>query len=231
MVWDSRVGNMLNRFFSLVSHFPFLSLNSGAQHDDQDHDLESNSDQSTRANSSDQNRRSFHDHIQQSSMTTMPSTSPGPPASPVEAERAVDQLAITINDSSSSSASTQTPTQENLSKENRPFHPIIETIREKELGKHTLILAAPMTIGLFSVDSLVSEPIALRVMAVSLALGVVGIWNGILLRTTWKEASNMLELLGAAFMLLAFYGFVACFLPKSLVWIPSFAGFYHFFLF
>ncbi|KAG5237026.1 hypothetical protein IMY05_010G0106100 [Salix suchowensis] len=203
---------MLNRFFSIVSYFPFLSLNSGAQHDDQGHDLESNSDQSTRANSSDPNR-CCHDHIQQNSQTSTQRSVD----SSVETERSVELTTIA---SSSSSASTQTPTQENFSKENRPFHRIIETLREKELGKHTLILAAPMTIGLFSVGNLVSEPIALRVMAVSLALGVVGIWNGILLRTTWKEASNMLELLGAAFMLLAFFGFVACFLPKSLVWIP-----------
>ncbi|KAJ6431977.1 hypothetical protein OIU84_019281 [Salix udensis] len=203
---------MLNRFFSLSS--------GGAQHDDQGHDPESNPDQFTRANSSGQNRRSSHDHIQQSSMTSMPSTTPAPPASSAEAERAVDRSAITSNDSSSSPVSTQAPTQENLSKENRPFHPIIETIREKELGKQILILAAPMTIGLFTVGNLVSEPIALPIMAISLALGVVGIWNGILLRTTWTEASNMLELLGVTFMLLAFFGFVACFLPKSLVWIP-----------
>ncbi|KAF9674189.1 hypothetical protein SADUNF_Sadunf10G0101600 [Salix dunnii] len=157
------------------------------------------------------------DHIQQNSIM-MPSTSPGPSASSLETERSVE-LTITI-DSSSSSASTQTPTQENLSKENRPFHRIIETLREQELGRHILILAVPMTIGLFSVDNLASQPLALRVIAVALALGFAGIWNGILLRQTWNEASNMIELLGVAFMLLAFFGFVALFLPESLVWIP-----------
>jgi hypothetical protein len=57
-------------------------------------------------------------------------------------------------------------------------------------------------------------------MAIALALGFVEIWNGILLRTTCNEASNIIELLGIAFMLLAFFGFIACFLPESLIWIP-----------
>ncbi|KAJ6891304.1 hypothetical protein NC651_024717 [Populus alba x Populus x berolinensis] len=144
-------------------------------------------------------------------------TSTGPLASSVQ--EAGVELSTTI-DSPSSSTSTQTSTRENLANENQPFHRIIETLRQQELGRHVLILAAPLTIGLFSVDDLVNEPSALRVMAIALALGFVGIWNGILLRTTCSEASNMIELLGIAFMLLAFFGFIACFLQESLIWIP-----------
>lgn len=199
----------------LVSHLPVLSLNPKTQHDDPDHDLESSPDQSTQANGSDQTR-CCHD-IQLNSIMMISNTSTGPPASSVEEARV--ELSTTI-DSPSSSTSTQTSTRENLANENQPFHRIIETLRQQELGRHVLILAAPLTIGLFSVDNLVNEPSALRVMAIALALGFVGIWNGILLRTTCNEASNMIELLGIAFMLLAFFGFIACFLPESLIWIP-----------
>jgi hypothetical protein len=205
---------MLKCLLLLASHLPVLSLNPKTQHDDPDHDLESSPDQSTQANDSDQTR-CCHD-IQLNSIM-ISNTSTGPSASSVETARV--ELTTTIN-SPSFSTSTQTSTQENLANENQPFHLIIETLRQQELGRHVLILAVPMTIGLFSVDKLVNEPLALRVMAIALALGFVGIWNGILLRTTCNEASNIIELLGIAFMLLAFFGFIACFLPESLIWIP-----------
>jgi len=192
-------GNMLKCLSFLVSHLPVLSFISKTHHD-----LESNPDQSTQANDSDQTRYSHG--IQQNSIM-MSSTSPGPSPSSVGTAR--------------TSTLTQTSTQESLADEKRPFHRIIETLRQQELGRHILILAVPMTIGLFSADNLVNKPLALRVIAVALALGFVGIWNGILLRTTCNEASNTIELLGIAFMLLAFYAFIACFLPESLIWIPS----------
>lgn len=110
--------------------------------------------------------------------------------------------------------------QSNQSTSNQAFDPIIEILREQELRRHVLVLAIPMAVGLFSIYKLVTVPLALQLVAVALSLGFVGIWNGILLRRTCHEMSNVIELLGIAFMLLAFFGFIAFILPKKLIWIP-----------
>ncbi|KAJ4834140.1 hypothetical protein Tsubulata_044706 [Turnera subulata] len=105
--------------------------------------------------------------------------------------------------------------------QNHPPHPIIQTLREQELGRHVLVLAVPMTIGLFSVYNPVNAAFASRLTAIALSIGFAGIFNGILLRRTCHRASNVMELLGISLVLLAFFGFISLFVPDNLTWIPS----------
>ncbi|KAJ4846895.1 hypothetical protein Tsubulata_026220 [Turnera subulata] len=101
------------------------------------------------------------------------------------------------------------------------FHPIIQTLREQELGRHVLVLAVPMTVGLFSVYNPVNAAFASRLTAIALSIGFACIFNGILLRRTCHQSSNVMELLGISFVLLAFFGFISLVLPDNLTWIPS----------
>ncbi|KDP31425.1 hypothetical protein JCGZ_11801 [Jatropha curcas] len=101
------------------------------------------------------------------------------------------------------------------------FHPIIENLREMEMGRHVLVVAVPMTVGLFSIYNPANVSLLTRLIAVALAVGFVGIWNGVLMRRTCNEMSNAVELIGIAFILLAFFGIIACFLQDwKFVWIP-----------
>ncbi|KAF2312766.1 hypothetical protein GH714_039956 [Hevea brasiliensis] len=101
------------------------------------------------------------------------------------------------------------------------FHPVVETLRELELGKHILVMAVPMAVGIFSIYNVVNASLVMRLTAVAVSVGFVGIWNGLLMRRTCHGISNAIELLGIAFMLLAFFGIIACFLQDgNLIWIP-----------
>ncbi|CAK7326441.1 unnamed protein product [Dovyalis caffra] len=222
----------LSSFF-IMSLLPVLSSNSQTQHDDQSHDdLESNlPDQSTQASNSDQTRRCRD--IKRKDCPTSPNLMSNSPASSPASSESITRLRESTNTNSPSLPnSTLSLAHENPAQSQQglpdhanpshplPFHPIIEMLRQQELGRHMLVLSVPMTIGLFVVYNSVKSPLALNVMALAIALGFVGIWNGILLRTSCREASNIIELLGIAFMLLAYFGFVACFLPEKFIWVP-----------
>ncbi|KAJ4710659.1 hypothetical protein OWV82_016816 [Melia azedarach] len=90
------------------------------------------------------------------------------------------------------------------------FHPIIWILQDSELGRHLLLLAVPMIIALYTIHN----PKIIGT-TVSLSLGVALICNRILLHKTWPNLSNLIELLGVAFMLMSFYRFVACSLPSN----------------
>ncbi|GLT30318.1 hypothetical protein SLA2020_417820 [Shorea laevis] len=103
----------------------------------------------------------------------------------------------------------------------KDFHPVFILLREEQLGRHILVLAIPMIVGLFSCyNRMKDNPLILRFTALSLSYGVTWIWNGILLRRTFNRFSLVLELLGVAAMLSAFFSFVAWFLPLIIYFIP-----------
>lgn len=65
-----------------------------------------------------------------------------------------------------------------------------------------------------------SLPLPARLAAMILSIAFTALWNGILLRKTWKRVSNASELVGVSLTLLVFYGFFAYHLPEDLFWLP-----------
>ncbi|KAJ4710658.1 hypothetical protein OWV82_016815 [Melia azedarach] len=156
--------------------------------------------------------------------TTEPPSSPNPASSVcITVFDVAPQMLLDSNPkSSNSSPENESPTlQDQNSEQTVVLHPVIWNFRNQELGRHLLVLAIPMIIALSTSYNPKNVPTSTIGTAVALSLGVALIWNGILLRKTWPNLSNWIELLGAAFMLLCFYRYVSCFLPKTLIWIPA----------
>ncbi|KAF3432011.1 hypothetical protein FNV43_RR26750 [Rhamnella rubrinervis] len=100
------------------------------------------------------------------------------------------------------------------------LHPVIQDLRDQELGKYVLGLSIPLATTLMVYYNPGSMPLLARLAAMILSVAFAALWNGILLRKKWKRVSNACELVGVSLMLLVFYGFLAYHLPEYLFWLP-----------
>ncbi|EXB44933.1 hypothetical protein L484_026521 [Morus notabilis] len=101
-----------------------------------------------------------------------------------------------------------------------PHHPIVQVFREEQLGRNIFVMAVPIATGFMAYYNLGSLPLAGRLAAAALSVGSAAVFNGILLRKAFPKASNTLELLGVALILIAFFGYLGSSLPEGYLWLP-----------
>ncbi|CAK9157251.1 unnamed protein product [Ilex paraguariensis] len=126
--------------------------------------------------------------------------------------------------SCSSTASTSSRSTEGLPtfSTNREEVPnsIVELFRGQELGKVVMGFVMPITTVLISVyhnDS--SSHLPWHFILMSLPIGVTALFSGILLRDSFPKLAIILELLGAASILFAFFGVVGTLVPPTIAWV------------
>ncbi|EYU22592.1 hypothetical protein MIMGU_mgv1a024924mg [Erythranthe guttata] len=105
------------------------------------------------------------------------------------------------------------------------LHPIIEMIRDQELGKSVFNLGAPITVALLiTKGGGKSHTVLDYCVLTGLLAGCVAIWNGISFRATFPHAANVVEQLGIIMVLMSFNGLVGSALPVDLAWVPVLCG-------
>ncbi|CAK9149253.1 unnamed protein product [Ilex paraguariensis] len=133
-------------------------------------------------------------------------------------------ISISIVDTPSETAEAASPlrvmvstTKEALRVRTRQYQ-ILHNIREQELGKTVLGFVMPMTTTLLSVYTKDSLMLPIHLILLSLCIGMAALWNGMLLRDTYPKIASIIEQLGIACILFAFFGVVGSFLPPTIVW-------------
>ncbi|KAJ7943304.1 hypothetical protein O6P43_032879 [Quillaja saponaria] len=110
--------------------------------------------------------------------------------------------------------------------EEEDYHPVIKIIRKQELGRHILVLAIPMMMGIIASYNPLSMNACTLFVVVALLFGFAAIWNGILLAKTYPKVSVLILVTGIGLMLFAFLALVGCLLPLKLKWIPVLCWFF-----
>ncbi|KAJ7943268.1 putative Ileal sodium/bile acid cotransporter [Quillaja saponaria] len=152
------------------------------------------------------------------------------PPGPQKTNKLPSLNSIMMNTENSQSTETIRAGKEQQEEEEEHYHPIIKIIEKQELGRHILVLAIPMIIGLKATSNPDSmNSVCVLLVLVGLLFGFSAIWNGILLRKTYPKASIVILVVGIGLMLFVFYTFMGCFLPPSLQWIPGVCWLSYFF--
>ncbi|CAK9149252.1 unnamed protein product [Ilex paraguariensis] len=97
---------------------------------------------------------------------------------------------------------------------------ILHNIRDQELGKTVLGFVMPMTTGLLSVYTKDTLMLPIYLILLSLCIGTAALWNAMLLRHTFPgfpKIASIIEQLGTACILFAFFGVVGSFFPPTIV--------------
>ncbi|KAL3731565.1 hypothetical protein ACJRO7_028450 [Eucalyptus globulus] len=99
-----------------------------------------------------------------------------------------------------------------------PAHPILVLFQSQELGKAVLGLSVPIITGLLSNQFGHLSHLHSSLIVLGLCIGFTATWSGMMLRGAWPRVGSTSENIGVVSIFAAFFGLVASFLPRSLVW-------------
>lgn len=100
------------------------------------------------------------------------------------------------------------------------MHPVMEIMKEKELGKFLLASAiAILGIVVAGRDSLGRSETGLVLLLVS--FGFTAIFYGILLKDTFPRFSDIVEAVGIVLIAVSFFSIIAFFMPVEFSWAPA----------
>ncbi|KAJ7943270.1 hypothetical protein O6P43_032848 [Quillaja saponaria] len=155
-----------------------------------------------------------------------PKTSP-PGSPPTNYKASLNSIMMNSENSQSTEiirASKEQKEKEDREDEEEHYHPMIQIIDEQQLGKHILVLAIPLMIGLMATYKADSISVCMLLVLFGLSFGFSAIWNGILLRKTFRKASVVILVTGIGLMLFAIFVFMGCFVPPGHIWVRGVLG-------
>ncbi|CAK9181617.1 unnamed protein product [Ilex paraguariensis] len=116
------------------------------------------------------------------------------------------------------SASERLPINTVNTNRTQKLNPVVQLLRDQELGKTVLGFVVPLTAVFLSAYAKDSHSSVRLLTVLPLCIGLTALWNGLLLRTTFHRFSIALEQIGAGCILFAFFGVMGSFLPPQVSW-------------